>query len=148
MIAINVLRSTGWLCLGLLLFASREAQAAAPKSEILLPATTVGYLSVNDAEDLEARWLRTQLGQFTQDPSLDPFIERMRESLAHRMGNLKDRLGITPKDLHGVAGGELAWAMVSQKPKRAVSVLLIDTTGNEEKRDALIAKIDAHLVQR
>lgn len=124
------------------------ATAKAPHSELLLPGTTVAYLTVADPPDLEVRWERTQLGQFAADATLDPFIEHLRSEIPRRLGNMEERVGVTLDDMQGVAGGELAWAIVSRPRGRAASVMLVDTAGNAAERDALIRKIDAHLVGR
>ncbi|MGI9458062.1 MAG: hypothetical protein ACR2NU_15965 [Aeoliella sp.] len=139
---------SGPLRLALFLFIGNQVSAATPKSEALLPPSTVAYLSVADQDALEAQWMRTQIGQFAEDPSLKPFIEHLRDTIPRRLGNLEDRIGVSADDLQGVAGGELCWALVARKKGRAASVLLIDTAGNAENRDVLIAKIDAHLIEK
>ena len=132
----------------LVLLASATASAATPPSDVLLPADTVGYVSVANPKDLYERWQRTQFGQFCQEPALDPFINSVKDQLFRKLGNLEDRLGIKVDDLKGIAGGELAWGMVDRKSERAAAVLMVDTTGNAEARDALIARIEAHLKTR
>jgi len=139
---------SGPLSLALLLLIGKSLPAAAPASDTILPATTVAYLSISNPDDLEARWTRTQLGQFSEDPSLDPFIDHLRDTIPKRVGDMEGRMGISIDDLQGVAGGELAWALVAKGKERAVSVLLIDTTGNGKKRDEVIAKIDLHLKEK
>lgn len=115
---------------------------------MLLPSDTVGYVSVANPSDFNERWQRTQFGQFCQEPDLDPFIESVKDQLFRKLGNLEERLGVTVDDLKGIAGGELAWGMVDRKAQRAAAVLLVDTTGNAEARDALIVRIEAHLKTR
>src|SRR5690606_12544066 len=99
---------------------------------------TVGYVTAANPSDLSDRWQRTQLGQLCQEPALDPFIESVEDQLFRKLGNLEERLGVTFDDLKGIAGGELAWGLVDRKTQRAASVLLVDTTGNQDARDALI----------
>lgn len=131
-----------------LLLASSLAFAATPPSASLLPADTVGYVSVANPSDLGERWERTQFGQFCQEPALDPFIESVEEQLFRKLGNLDERLGVKFDDLKGIAGGELAWGLVDRQQQRAAAVLMVDTSGNGEARDALIARIEAHLKTR
>lgn len=131
---------------GLLLFViAGTLQAAPPSSENLLPSTTVAYISVDDPVDLEERLKQTQLGQFAQDPSLQPFVDHLRSTIPRRLGDIEERVGITLDDLQGVASGELAWAIVGREKGRAASLLLVDTTGNDEKRSDLIDTIDEYL---
>ena len=120
--------------------------AAVPNSEQLLPATTVAYVSIPDPTDLEARIKQTQLGQFAQDPSLKPFVDHLKESIPERLGDIKQRVGVSLEDLQAVAGGELAWGIVARQQGRAASVLLVDTSGKAADRDALIEKLDKYLM--
>ncbi len=128
--------------------ATTNLRGAAPPSEDLLPASSVGYLSIANPADLDKRFDRTQIGQFAQDPSLKPFIDQMRDSIQRRLGNIQERVGVSLEDLQDVAGGELAWAMIARESGRAASVLMVDTTGNAEKREELVAKIDRYLLAR
>lgn len=154
--AINGRTNTAWLSTTLACLAFSvplAARAEIPAAETILPESVVACLSVADPADLEARWDRTQLGQFAADPKLQPFVDHMRDTIPRRLGNMEERVGITVDDLQDVAGGELAWAIVSRttasgQNSRAASVLLIDTTGHSDNRDALIAQIDEHLIGR
>lgn len=123
-----------------------DLHAAVPNSEKLLPATTVAYVSIADPVQLEDKFDRTQVGQFAQDPSLKPFIDHLKETIPERLGDIKNRVGISLDDLKAAAGGEMAWAIVARQQGRAASVLLVDTTGKAAERDAVIAKIDKYLL--
>ena len=146
----QAIRRVGMPLLGIVLslLATSTGRAAVPSSETLLPSNTVAYLSVADPADLEARFNRTQLGLLAQEPSLKPFVDQVRDNITEKMGDFRERVGITMDDLRGVAGGELAWGIIARADDKAASVLLVDTTGNAAARDALIAKIDTYLKDR
>lgn len=141
-ITTGVVRASAGL---MLLLAACVVQAAPPSSENLLPGSTVAYISVADPVDLEERLKQTQLGQFAQDPSLQPFVDHLRSTIPRRLGDIEQRVGITLDDLQGVASGELAWAIVGREQGRAASLLLVDTTGNDQQRTDLIETIDGYL---
>ena len=42
-------------------------------SELLMPETTRGYLSVTNVPQLNEQWKKTQLGQLMSDPVMKPF---------------------------------------------------------------------------
>ncbi len=131
-IILEAVRACAWLaCIA----ATGVLAAAVPKSQQLLPVSTVGYISVADPADLDARLKRTQIGQFAEDPSLQPFVDHLRDTIPRRLANVQERVGISLDDLQGVAGGELAWAIVARESGRAASVLLVDTSGNEQGRE-------------
>lgn len=133
-------------CTGLAFILACQAQAAVPGSEKLLPATTVAYISVDNADDFEARFKQTQIGQFAQDESLKPFIDHLKKTVPKKLGDIEERVGVSLEDLQNVASGELAWGIVTRETGRAASVLLVDTTGNDAKRDEVIKKLEEYLV--
>ena len=88
-------RSSHWL----------SAQAVAgPPSDVLLPRTTKGYVSVAQPAEFEERWDKTQFGQMLNDEVMQPFVEDLRKQLQDKYRAVEDKLGITWDDLEGVAG--------------------------------------------
>jgi hypothetical protein len=139
-----------WLAAGvatLVLLASSPALAV-PPSEDLLPSATVGYLSVPDVKVLEEHWNQTQLGQLMKTDDMKPFGEDLSRQLKSRFTRIRDRLGLTLDDLEGVPSGELAIAVIRPAPDDAALAVLVDVTGNLEKAEALLAKIDANMAGR
>jgi hypothetical protein len=121
-----------------------EALAVVPADQ-LLPANTVGFVAIANPSDFADRFETTDFGRLASDPSMKPFADQIRDQLSQRFGNLQARLGITIDDLRGIASGELALAMLPQTSGPAVSVLSVDTRGNAERRDALVARIEQTL---
>lgn len=141
-------------CLATLCAALPSVAAAKPADQILT-ADAVAFFSVADPEDLQARWERTQVGIFTKDPVLQPFVKQMKGNLVERFGNIEQRLGMTLADVTSAAGGEVAVAMLhDERPlpdgskRRASIAVLIDTTGKDAEADQLVAKTEAQLAQR
>jgi hypothetical protein len=122
--------------------------AAEPKAETLFPQTTVGFVSVADANDARERWERTQFGQMANDKAFKPFVEHIRTQLNERFGNLPDRLGVTWEELSAAAGGEAAIGMVAKQGRTARLVAVVDTTGHATERETLLGKIDVRLTER
>ncbi len=122
--------------------------AAEPKAETLFPQTTVGFVSVADANDARERWERTQFGQMANDKAFKPFVEHIRTQLNERFGNLPDRLGVTWEELSAAAGGEAAIGMVAKEGQSARLVAAVDTTGHAAERETLLNKIDGRLIER
>ncbi|WP_442484928.1 hypothetical protein [Aeoliella sp. SH292] len=133
-------------CAGLAFILACKAQAAAPGSEKLLPATTVAYVSIANADDFEQRFKQTQIGQFAQDESLKPFIDHLKKTVPKKLGDIEERVGVSLQDLQNIASGELAWGIVNRETGRAASILVVDTTGNDAQRDEVIKKLDEYLV--
>lgn len=127
---------------------SPTSALAVRPSDQLLPDTTRGYFSVVDAEALETSWNQTQIGQLMDDPVMEPFSEDLKQQLRNRFTRVRERLGLTLDDLEGVPGGELALAVVQPAPDDAALALLVDVTDHLPQAQALLAKIDANLIQR
>jgi hypothetical protein len=124
-----------------------SALAARPADE-LLPGTTKGFLSVPDPQELKANWERTQLGQLMQDPQMQPFVQDLRRQVRDRLTRMYSRLSLTLEDLRGVAGGEVAVAVVRPDEENAERVVLVDVTGHEAQLAALLSRIDESLTER
>lgn len=131
-------------------FGSLTTAEALPSAAQVLPAETVGYFAAPNVPDLVARWDRTQIGRFTQDASMRPFVEQVRARINKQYGGLEQRLGVTLEELNRVATGEAAIGMIktgkASQPGRLAT--LIDATGRDAEARALLAKIDRRLVER
>jgi hypothetical protein len=119
-----------------------------PPSEVLLPATTAGFIAVPDLDRLEAQWGKTQVGQLMADPVMKPFAEDLDRQLEEQWASIRDQLGISLDDVRKVRGGEVAVAQIQPAPKTAAHVLLIDVTGRVAEAKALLAQAANHQIQR
>lgn len=136
---------------------AQEEPAAKPAripSEKLLPASTKMWVSVPDADDLEAKFDSTQFGLLAKDPSIKPFAESFQNQAKEWLNNQNVRLGIDFDDLHGVHSGELCLAgVLAEAEGQPVAgshglVLLIDVSSTEKEARELQKKIDALLKER
>ncbi|NUQ61364.1 MAG: hypothetical protein HUU20_02680 [Pirellulales bacterium] len=140
-------RVVGCVAVSLLLAGLVSAASAANPSETLLPDTTVGFLSIPNVQTLVDQFNKTQVGQLMKDPVMDPFVKDVRRQIDERWSGIGDKLGLSIDDLRGVAGGELALALVRPKSGRAEVVLLVDVTSNLDKAKATLEKASANLTQ-
>ena len=120
---------------------------AAPASETLLPATTKGFISTQDVDEVRTRFKATQLGELVNDPVMKPFIDDLKTQIGAKLEKAGKRMGLKWADMEGVYGGEVALALVQPDPKDKAShatVLIVDITGKADKAAALLAKVDAN----
>ncbi|MDX1948814.1 MAG: hypothetical protein SFU86_25725 [Pirellulaceae bacterium] len=132
-----------FLCLA---FVAARAQAVQP-TENLLPATTKGFVSTHDVDEVRTKFGETQLGAWVKDPAMEPFITDLKKQIAEKMEKAGKRIGVRWPDLDGVYGGEVAIALIQPDPKDKLShatALIVDITGKKAEADALLAKIDAN----
>ncbi len=117
-------------------------------SETVFPATTRIWISVPDPRGLKERFDHTQYGQLLKDPQMKPFVESVREQARSAGQQRLGRLGLTIEDLGSVPGGEVALGVIEPKPGTLAAVLLVDTTGHSDAANALLATVDARLLER
>jgi len=116
-------------------------------SELLLPATTKGFISTQDVDEVRTKFNATQLGEMVADPLMQPFIEDFKKQIGAKLEKAGKRLGIKWNDMQGVYGGEVAGAMIQPDPKDKMShatALIIDITGKQQQAQQLLEKIDAN----
>src|SRR5262245_1722802 len=132
---------------GLLLLTFAAGVLAVQPSEKLLPATTKGFISTHDVEEVRTKFNETQFGALVHDPLMEPFIADLKKQIGQKLEKAGKKLGVKWDDLEGVYGGEVALALVQPDPKDKNShatVLIVDITGKQAQANALLAKIDAN----
>lgn len=117
-------------------------------SEGVFPATTRAWVSVGDPASLRERFDRTDLGQLVRDPQMRPFLESAGEKARAAGRQRLGRLGMSYEDLDGLAGGEVALAVIEPAPGRLASVLLVDTTDHADQARRVVESITARLAER
>src|SRR5262245_25263898 len=85
---------------------------AVQPGELLLPATTKGYISTQDVDEVRKKFQETQLGEMVADPVMKPFIDDFRKQIGAKLERAGKKLGIKWEDMEDVYGGEVALALV------------------------------------
>ena len=88
------------------------AQAATPPERVL-PDSTVFLVKVNDVNALREAFRQSQYGQLWNDPALKDFREDLSAKLKDASNTLKDKIGVTLKELFEIPQGRLAIAAVA-----------------------------------
>jgi len=134
----------------LVLWLPATPSRAAQPSDILLPNTTKGYVSIQDVDLLRAQFEKTQLSKLLNDPLMKPFVEDVRKQIESKIGKTDIRLNIKLDDLKGVHGGEVCLAVIQPggDVKQHALALLVDVTGHLAQANALLAKIDKQLQEQ
>jgi hypothetical protein len=127
---------------------SVQAALAGPASDVLLPATTKGYVSVPQAEQSKERFKETQFGQMFDDEVMAAFRKSLEKQLKDKFSGVTNRLGFVWDDLQGVASGELAFAVIAHPEKDASLAILMDVTGREAAAKNFLAAVEKRLTSR
>jgi hypothetical protein len=67
--------------------------AAVQPSELLLPATTKGFISTHDVDEVRTKFNETQLGALVADPVMKPFIEDLKQQIGRKLDKLERSWG-------------------------------------------------------
>jgi hypothetical protein len=135
-------------CLSAALVVALAARGvAAVPSEALLPATTKGFISTQDVDEVRKKFNATQLGDLVNDPVMKPFIEDFKKQIGAKLERAGKKLGVKWEDLEEVYGGEVALALIQPNPQDKMShatALIVDITGKRAEADELLRKVDAN----
>src|SRR4051812_15321406 len=120
----------GWLGLsGFSGLTANLAQAATPPERVL-PDSTVFLIKVTDVNALRESFRQSQYGQLWNDPALKDFREDLTSKLKETSNSLKEKIGVTLKELLEIPQGPLAVAAVSlDDPKLPIALAIIADAG-------------------
>jgi len=141
-------RTSSWMAfwsIAVLVGMGGAVSLAAHPSETLLPKTTAGFLAVADYNKFTEKWNETQLGKLMADPVMQPFEKDFRRQLQERWKGVRERLGLTLEDLHGVPGGEVAVGVIRPGANQSAIALLVDVTGHLDEAKAMLQKVSTNL---
>ncbi|HEY3391942.1 MAG TPA: hypothetical protein VGK58_04505, partial [Lacipirellulaceae bacterium] len=133
--------------LGLLLLSIAPALAG-PPSDVLLPRTTVGYISIAHPAEFEERWNQTQFGQMLDDELMQPFVKDLRKQIQEKYRAVEEKLGITFEDLEGVPAGEMSLSIIERSGDDAALAITIDVTGREDEAESLLQSVEKRFAER
>ena len=106
--AIHRLAVIGWLGLfGLTGLSANVAEAATPPERIL-PDNTILFLKLNDVKAFGEAFRGSQYGQLWNDPGLKDFKEDLAQRLEDASKTLKERIGVSIKELLELPRGALS----------------------------------------
>jgi hypothetical protein len=140
--AIRRLALFGWIGLfGLTGLLAQPARAATPPERIV-PDTTILLFKLNDAKSFREAFRASQYGQLWNDPALKDFREELSLRLEDSGKGLKERIGISIKELIEIPQGTVALAAIGREdPKLPVAgVLILDAGENEKKLVEVLSK--------
>lgn len=133
---------TGWLGLaGLSLLATPVLSAEPP--EKAFPDSTVFFLKFNNAAGLRESFTQSQLGQLWADPALKPFKEDLSSKLDDSSKELKNKVGVSIRELIELPQGTVAFGVVPTKDdveNPAALLLSADAGKNAEKMAEVLTK--------
>ncbi len=112
--------------------------------EKALPASTVGYLKIEDASKLRAQFKASQFGQLLADPAIEPLKQDVIAQMEEPSKKVQEILGVTLGELLTLPQGAVTIAFVNKggdDPKHAIALLASADAGeNQAKMADVMAK--------
>ena len=118
---------------------SQEARAPQqpPRSEVFLPADTRAWISIPSTKALGEHLQKSQFGQLTRDPALQPFVENAKARIRTLLDNQNIGLDIRLEQFEKINAGEICIAGVlpevagQQADAGSHGVVLMANIGND-----------------
>jgi hypothetical protein len=121
---------------------------AVTASDVLLPATTKGYVSAANPDDLREHFQQTMIGQLVYDDDMQPFAKDLQKQIEAKLNAIEQNLGFTNDDLDGVPAGELSLSIIEHPDRPGVLAVTIDVTKHKQQADRLLAAIEKRFAAR
>ena len=103
-----------------------------PKTEDLLPETTVLYVQIEDIRDMIEKMTDSNFGQMLADERINPLISEMYQQGLDAYSNVEEFVGLSLEEIRSLPSGELCFAVVAPKRQEPVIVFLIDMDPENE----------------
>jgi len=151
-----VMRRTAFLFAAIVgVLVGRDACAATPPAETLIPGTARAFVSVRNVNELEAAAKKTKFGGIFKEESLKPFVDEIKAQLDSRLKEAQTSLGLKLEDFKDLSDGEVAFAVVDlgTAPDQTFhgktgTAVLVDATGHDKELAAVRGKITTALNQK
>ena len=110
-----------------------------PKSEHLLPETTVAYLQIDNVRDFVETLSESTVGQMLADEKIAPLAEELYAQAQSTYDEFETTVGLTLDEIQSLPAGEVCIAIVAPRRKDPCYVVIIDT---DEESEAVTKAMD------
>ena len=133
-----------WLILLTAALLSPSLFAASLPADKIFPATTKGFVSIQNLKEFGEQWKQTQFGQLLDDPLMADFKNEVQQQLTERM---EQAFGITLDGISSLPSGEVAFGMIAVPEQVPGYVLTMDVAGQRAETERYLANLTQKLVE-
>ncbi len=109
-----------------------QDQPQRPKSEDLLPETTVVYVQLENTRDLVEKLSQSTIGQMLADEKIAPLAQELYAQAQEAYAEVQNTVGLSLEEIQSLPSGEVCFAIVAPRRKDPAYVLIIDTDPESE----------------
>ena len=95
-----------------------------PTAPQLFPDSALGYVRINDVQELKAKWSETSFGRLVADPQISPFFADIYGYILTEAESIQERTGLSLEELLQIPQGELAFTIIPGEEEPAVLILI------------------------
>lgn len=117
-------------------FAQSESR---PKSEDLLPESTVVYVQVKNLRDLVEQLNESSVGQMLADEKVAPLAQELYAQAQQAYEQVETTVGLSLDEIKSLPAGEICFAVVAPRRKKPCFLLILDT---DEESEAVTKAMD------
>ena len=110
-----------------------------PKSEKLLPESTVVYLQVKNIRELVEKLNDSSIGQMLADEKIAPLAQEMYAQAQEAYDQVETTVGLTLDEIKSLPAGELCFAVIAPRREKPCFLLIVDT---DEESEAVTKAMD------
>lgn len=125
-----------------LVFASPQSDSIPdrPKTELILPETTVALLQLPSFQDAVEKLRETGMGQMIADDSIAPLVNGLWEEAGVAYDDVKEQVGIELSDLTSLPDGEITFAVIAPRRSKPEYLMLMDLSGEDGLLDRVMER--------
>lgn len=110
-------------------------------TDLLLPKSTCGYLSIRDISVLRDSWQQTALGELEARPDMKEFSRVFQGQLASGFSSFEKRLGVTLDDLGEIASTEITAALLYLAADRYGMAIITNVGDKQYETQSVLNRI-------
>ena len=106
--------------------------AERPRSDELLPETTVAYVQIENVRDFAGKLADTNTGRMLADEKIAPLVSDLFQTAEDAYSDVEDQIGLSLEEIKNLPAGEVCFAVIAPKRKTPAFVLIVDTDEESE----------------
>jgi hypothetical protein len=109
-----------------------------PRTEELLPETTVAVIQIPSFRDALEKSKNSQAGQFWQDEEIAPLVDGLWQEAELAYDDVKSDVGLDLSDFTSLPAGEMTFAVIAPRRKNPEFMLMLDLNEDDGVLDRVL----------
>ena len=111
-----------------------------PKTEMILPETTVALVQVSNFRDALEKLKESSMGRMAADEAIAPLIDGLWKELETVYGEVQEDVGLELSDLTSLPDGEITFAVIAPRRQNPEYLIIMDLNQEEGVLDRVMER--------